>query len=344
MSLAMLGHVDPPSGRGLRILALDGGGCRGAVTLEVLIKLSEMCGQPINELFDYVGGVSTGALLTFLLVIKKMDPYELQAFYKHLCAKIFKRSVLGGFGNLFMTHAYYDSDNYTRILKEALGEELLIQSSTAENTPKVCAISALVNRFNAKPYIWRNYSIVPGTRNSHWPGTCRAPIWEAARASSAAPGYFAEVIKNDDIHHDGAMFCNNPSGVALNEANILWPNHPLQVMVSVGTGRYDPSVGPSMTQLTLREKFMKVVDGATNVSGVHSLLYDFMPQHTYFRFNPYIQEQMMMDDYRPDRIDQIVLDTRAYIDRNIKKFEACARRLMEHDAPKEENEEEESER
>ncbi len=49
---------------------------------------------------------------------------------------------------------------------------------------------------------------------------------------------------------------------------------------------------------------------------------------------------MMIDDYRPDKIDQIILDTRAYIDRNIKKFEVCARRLMEHDVPKEVEEEE----
>ena len=64
------------------------------------------------------------------------------------------------------------------------------------------------------------------------------------------------------------MFSNNPTGIALNQSKLLWPTVPIQCVVSVGSGRYEPSVGPTVDQLTLREKFMKVVDGATNVSGL----------------------------------------------------------------------------
>lgn len=328
MNLAMLGHVDPPKGRGLRILSLDGGGCRGAVSVEILHKLSVLCGQPINELFDYICGVSTGAILTFLLGIKKYKIENLVPLYRDFGSQIFQRGRLEGVGTLFLTHSYYNTENYTKILKEVLGDELLIQSSTYEKTPKCCAVSALVNRTNAKPYIWRNYSIVPGTRHSHWPGTCRATLWEAARASSAAPGYFEQFVRGKDIHQDGAMFSNNPSGIALNECHVLWPNVPLQCLVSVGSGRYEPSVGPTMDQLSLREKFMKVVDGATNVSGVHSLIYDLLPKGTYFRFDPFINEPLMIDDYEPRSLDIMVRDANAYIERNQLKFEACAQSLM----------------
>ena len=34
-NLALLGHVEPPKGRGIRILSLDGGGTRGLVTIQV---------------------------------------------------------------------------------------------------------------------------------------------------------------------------------------------------------------------------------------------------------------------------------------------------------------------
>lgn len=58
----------------------------------------------------------------------------------------------------------------------------------------------LVNRDVLKPFVWRNYSIVPGSRDTHWPGTCRATMWEAVRASSAAPGYFEEFKHDNNIH------------------------------------------------------------------------------------------------------------------------------------------------
>lgn len=35
-ALTLCGHVDPPRGRGIRILSIDGGGTRGVVILEVL--------------------------------------------------------------------------------------------------------------------------------------------------------------------------------------------------------------------------------------------------------------------------------------------------------------------
>jgi patatin-like phospholipase/acyl hydrolase len=54
-----------------RILALDGGGIRGILTLEVLARMEEMLAEATGggsgfrlcHFFDYVGGTSTGASL-----------------------------------------------------------------------------------------------------------------------------------------------------------------------------------------------------------------------------------------------------------------------------------------
>lgn len=77
---------------------------------------------------------------------------------------------------------------------------LLIETAADLTVPKCSALSVLVNRDVLKPFVWRNYSIVPGSRDTHWPGTCRACMWQAIRATSAAPGYFEEFKHQGNIH------------------------------------------------------------------------------------------------------------------------------------------------
>lgn len=63
-------------------------------------------------------------------------------------------------------------------------------------------------------------------------------VWEAARASSAAPSFFLPFQKGD-VYFDGGLFHNNPSWISTQEATKLWPesiaNYP-DILLSVGTG------------------------------------------------------------------------------------------------------------
>ncbi|MEQ2195150.1 hypothetical protein XENOCAPTIV_008174, partial [Xenoophorus captivus] len=45
----------------------------------------------------------------------------------------------------------------------------------------------------------RNYRFMPGLR-SHYLGDCKQKMWQAIRASSAAPGYFQEFVLGKDLH------------------------------------------------------------------------------------------------------------------------------------------------
>lgn len=53
---------------GSRILFLDGGGMRALVEIEILMDIEKRTGHKITELFDWIVGTSTGAILTLGLV------------------------------------------------------------------------------------------------------------------------------------------------------------------------------------------------------------------------------------------------------------------------------------
>jgi predicted acylesterase/phospholipase RssA len=66
-----------------------------------------------------------------------------------------------------------------------------------------------------------------------------AKIWEAARATTAAPTFFLPITINDIEYADGGTGFNNPAELAIDEAHNLWPNRPIGCLVSVGTGLED---------------------------------------------------------------------------------------------------------
>lgn len=66
-----------------------------------------------------------------------------------------------------------------------------------------------------------------------------AMIWEAARATSAAPTFFKSIVIDDVKYGDGGIGYNNPTEEAIAEAHNIWPNHPIGCLVSIGTGLED---------------------------------------------------------------------------------------------------------
>ena len=63
-------------------------------------------------------------------------------------------------------------------------------------------------------------------------------IWEAARATSAAPTFFKRIeIGNKQPFIDGGLGCNNPSKLVLKEAQVVFPTHQIGCLVSIGAGQ-----------------------------------------------------------------------------------------------------------
>jgi predicted acylesterase/phospholipase RssA len=63
-------------------------------------------------------------------------------------------------------------------------------------------------------------------------------IWEAARATSAAPTFFKRIeIGRNQPFIDGGLGCNNPSQVVLDEAKAIFGARQIGCLVSIGTGQ-----------------------------------------------------------------------------------------------------------
>ncbi|XP_065807513.1 calcium-independent phospholipase A2-gamma [Labrus bergylta] len=323
-ALALVGYNEPVKGRGIRVLAIDGGGTRGLLALQTLQKLQNMTGQPVHQLFDYICGVSTGAILAFMLGIYQIPLEECQEMYRKLGADVFKQNVIVGTVKMGWSHAFYDSEIWENILKERMGEGIMIESARDPNCPKVSAVSAIVNRgLPLKGYVFRNYRLMPGVR-SHYLGDCKHKMWQAIRASSAAPGYFQEFVLGKDLHQDGGLLINNPTALAIHECKCLWPNTPLQCVLSLGTGRYETAGKNGTTYTSLKAKLTNVISSATDTEEVHTMLDALLPPDTYFRFNPYMSEDVPLNENRTEKLNFLKSEGERYLERNEAKLRKAA--------------------
>uniref|UniRef100_A0A8K9XT36 PNPLA domain-containing protein n=1 Tax=Oncorhynchus mykiss TaxID=8022 RepID=A0A8K9XT36_ONCMY len=326
-ALTLVGYTNPVKGRGIRVLSIDGGGTRGLIALQTLQKLEALTGKPIYQLFDYICGVSTGSILGFMLGVFQIPLNECEVLYRKLGSDVFKQNVIVGTVKMGWSHAFYDSETWENILKEKMGSDLMVETSRNPKCPKMAAVSTIVNRGTPlKAYVFRNYNLQPGVR-SHYLGGCEHKLWQAVRASSAAPGYFQEFALGHDLHQDGGLLINNPTALAIHECKCLWPNTPVQCVVSLGTGRVETAGKNNTTYTSLKTKLTNVISSATDTEEVHIMLDALLPPDSYFRFNPYINEDIALDESRGEKLNLLQAEGLRYLDRNQEKLQKAARIL-----------------
>src|ERR1700676_2294840 len=94
-------HDRLPSGGTKRLLALDGGGVRGLISLEILGRLEEMLREALGagddfvlaDYFDYIAGTSTGAIIATCLSLG-FSVARVRNFYLEGAAAMFRRAPL----------------------------------------------------------------------------------------------------------------------------------------------------------------------------------------------------------------------------------------------------------
>jgi predicted acylesterase/phospholipase RssA len=177
----------------------------------------------------------------------------------------------------------------------------------------VCAQSAHTTRANI-PVLFRTYDGHP-----HEPvATCK--IWEAARATSAAPTFFKGIEIGREAFVDGGMGRNNPTSVLVEEAEALFPERPFACVVSIGTGQVpSPGVGtnPPLSQRLVPTKVIRaVVEMATDCEETHENMMKLFTKNkknnVYFRFNvPQGLQDIKLGEWK--RLPEVRASTSNYI-------------------------------
>lgn len=88
----------------------------------------------------------------------------------------------------------------------------------------------------------------------------KATIWEAGRATSASPPYFAPIKINDVLYRDGTAIASNPVEEAKDEAFEIWGSRPIGCLVSIGLGlkaALPLEEGDNMKASTMTEQFLE---------------------------------------------------------------------------------------
>ena len=184
-----------------------------------MLKLIEKeTGQPIHELFDFVCGVSTGAIIASFLSFHKKTIPEVEKTYKEIGSKIFTQHWFEGSRGLVTSHSYYDTKLYEEILQEFVGS--FPMNDIARNLqpyPKVAIVSSQVCDKRITPYVFRSYDL-PFRNYSSYNGSSKHPIWTAVRASSAAPTYFDDFLFDNKCFSDGGILANNATHIGKKQA------------------------------------------------------------------------------------------------------------------------------
>jgi predicted acylesterase/phospholipase RssA len=240
-----------------RMLALDGGGIRGLMSLQVLARMESLLARHYHgdnvdaqsafrlcHFFDYIGGTSTGAIIAAGLA-RGMSVSDIQAFYKEFGEEAFaKRSIFVRWKSL-----YEDGPLATKLKQVFSANGVLDALEPRFLKTLLLVVTKNLTTDSAWP--------ISSNPDAHYNDPTRAdcnlkiPLWKIVRASTAAPVYFPpEVVQWDAadpnksfVFVDGGTTPYNFPGflmmrMATSPAYRLgWPiGEKKLLLVSVGTG------------------------------------------------------------------------------------------------------------
>lgn len=170
-----------------RILALDGGGVRGAITVAFLERIEEIFSKHygkdvrLGDHFDLVGGTSTGAIIAGALALGYRAA-EVKDFYTKLAPLAFKRQKW----TIPILYAKFDVRGLRAEIEKIVGD-LDLQSEKL--ITGLCVVTKRID--TGSPWILANNPKAPYWEDGEGhDGNKRYKLATLVRASTAAPHFF----------------------------------------------------------------------------------------------------------------------------------------------------------
>ena len=230
-----------------KILSLDGGGIRGALTAGYLEKLEAIIREKHNDprmllcdYFDLIGGTSTGAIIAALLAIGK-SAAEVKELYLSMGGEIFKGKR--DWWNPLETFKFLKAQFSEKYMEAAL-EKFLGDITLGDEVNIKTGLCIVTKRADTNS-VW---PLINHPEGKYFPLNKDYQLRKILRASSAAPSYFVPQLLEVDPGMNGAFvdggvsMANNPSLQLFKVATLCgFPFHWKKgkdklFLVSLGTG------------------------------------------------------------------------------------------------------------
>ncbi len=229
-----------------RMLALDGGGIRGLLTLGILERIEAFIARKTGktrlcDYFDYIAGTSTGAIIAAGLA-RGMSVSDLISFYQENGVRMFEPSSL-----LRRLNSLYTADPLKAKLQDVFG------ANTTLDPDNLNCLLLVVTRNVTTDSPWPISSNPDAKYNDPSREDCnlQIPLWQLVRASTAAPVFFPPEVLQWSKTDPGKTFVfvdggvtphNNPAFLLFRMATepayrLGWKTGEKDLLlVSVGTG------------------------------------------------------------------------------------------------------------
>ncbi len=228
-----------------KLLALDGGGIRGMMTIEILAKMEAILQRRLRcddtfvlaDYFDYIAGTSTGAIIaTCLSLGMRVD--DIRNFYIDSGPAMFNRA-----GLLRKLHFKFEDEPLAKKLKQVVGATTKFGS----NRLRTLLMMVLRNATTDSPWPLSNNPGAKYCASDRPDCNLSIPLWQLVRASTAAPTYFPpetiDIGNQRFVFVDGGItMYNNPAFqlflmATVEPYNLCWPvGRDKMLLVSIGTG------------------------------------------------------------------------------------------------------------
>lgn len=252
--MGLIERIEKPGQK--KLLAIDGGGIRGVLSLGILQRVEDLLKAEsknpsfvLADYFDYISGTSTGGIIAAGLS-KGMSVAAILKFYRDAGPEMFQKTSLRN-----RLRYKFESEPLALKLKDVFGENTTFGSDEL----KTLLLLVMRNATTDSPWPLANN---PYAKYNKARSDCNLnfPLWQLVRASTAAPTYFPPeviVLEGDPAKNQkdkefvfvdgGVTMYNNPAFQMFLMATLdrYWPQRPAMrwktgtdkmLIVSVGTG------------------------------------------------------------------------------------------------------------